>query len=108
MLVAFIPLSIALALYYHHLQQRARIQNAYGRINALAFDAHYYLDGDLTLIAKNGNVTDSDLMLLIPIGSGEAGMGDHKVIRLDLRGSQVSDEAAEMFRRAAPECELVR
>ena len=108
LLIAFIPLSVALAFYYRHLQQRERIRNAYDRINALVFDAHYNPNGDLILFARNRNVTDSDLRVLTPIGSGEAGMGDHKVIRLELRGSKVSDEAADLFRRAAPECELVR
>lgn len=95
LLMAFIPLSIALAFYYRHLQQRARIQNAYDRINALVFDGRYDPNGDLVLTAKNGNVSDNDLRLLTSIGSGEAGMGGHKVIRLDLRGSQVSDDAME-------------
>jgi hypothetical protein len=110
LLIAFVPLSIVLAFYYRHLQHRTRVTRANDTINRLVFDAHYEPDGDgnLQLFARKGNVTDADLMSLIPIGSGEAAFGGHKVIRMELRGSKVSDEAISRFRAAAPECELVR
>src|SRR5688572_22544546 len=91
LLIAFVPLSIAWAFYYRHTEQRERIQRAYDRMNALVFDAHFTPNGDCVLFARNGNLSDPDLKALIPIGSGEARMGSHKVIRMELGGSKVSD-----------------
>lgn len=108
LLLAFIPLSVVLAFYCRYVQQRERIRNAYDRMNRLVFDAHFDPNGDCILFARNGNVTDNDLKVLIPIGSGEASMGSRKVIRLELRGSKVSDDAISLFHSSAPECELVR
>src|SRR3954469_10712058 len=80
LLLMFIPLSVALTVYGRQALQQKRIHSAYERINRLVFDAHFNANGDCTLYARNGNVTDADLLVLTPIGTGEAGMGDHKVI----------------------------
>ena len=108
LLIAFIPLSVLLALYARHELQRQRIQHAFDRISGLVFDAHFNTNGDCILFARRANVTDSDLTALIPIGSGEASIGGHKVIRLELCGSKVSDAAIDLFDHSAPECKLVR
>jgi hypothetical protein len=77
-------------------------------MNTIRVDANFAANGDCVIYSRSGNVTNDDLKALIPVGTGEARMGSHKVIRLDLRGSKVSDEAAAEFRQAAPQCELIR
>lgn len=108
LLVAFIPLSVVFTFYFFQSLHRQRIRTAYDRMNSLVFDAHFNANGDCILFARNGNVADAVLMALIPIGTGEANMGNHKVIRLDLRGSKVSEAAIDRFQHSAPNCELVR
>jgi hypothetical protein len=111
LLLLFIPLSISLTIYSHVRRTQLhsqRIRNAYDRMNTIGVDANFAVNGDCVIYSRTGNVTDDDLKALIPVGSGEAGMGSHKVVRLDLRGSKISDEAAAEFRQAAPDCELIR
>ena len=108
LLMLFIPSAIALTIYSRREMQRHRIANAYDRINRVGFNANFAANGNCILYARSANITDNDLKALIPIGNGEAGMGSDKVIRIDLHGSNVSDEAIAEFRQSAPECELVR
>jgi hypothetical protein len=108
LLIVFIPLSAMLTIYHRYSVHRERVQNAYDRMNGLVFDAHFNPNGDCILFARKGNVTDNDLKALIPIATGEAGLGSHKVIRLELCGSKVSDGIVSLFRDSGPECELVR
>src|SRR5215510_9422023 len=84
LLLLFIPVSIALAIYSREEMQRRRISKAFDRFNRVGFDANFATNGDCILYAKNGNITDDDLMALLPVASGEASLGNHKVIRIDL------------------------
>jgi hypothetical protein len=108
LLLLFVPLSISLAVYSRIQLQRQRIQNAFNTMNRIGLDANFATNDDCVIWSRNGNVTDSDLTALIPLGSGKARLANRRLIRLDLRGSKVSDEAIAEFRRYAPECELIK
>jgi hypothetical protein len=108
LLLLFIPLSISLTVYSYVHWQRQRVRNAFETMNRIGVDASFATNGECVIWSRNGNVTDSDLRSLIPLGSGEARLANRRLIRLDLRGSKVSDEAVAEFRRHAPECELIK
>jgi hypothetical protein len=107
LLALFIPLSIVLALYSRTALHRKQRADAYDRMNRLGMDAHFENDGDCILFFKNGNVTDSDLKSFGLVFRGEARMGSHKVIRVELFDSDVSEAAVTEFRRSVQNCELI-
>jgi hypothetical protein len=108
LLLAFIPAVLLLSLYYGTELQHRRLRTAYDRINTVGFDAHFEINGDCTLKSRNSNLNDSDLAALIPICAGEDKLDTHPIVRLELRGSKVTDAAVARFREAAPACELIR
>jgi hypothetical protein len=108
LLLAFIPAAVLLTLNYRSAAQQRRLRAANDLINNRGFNAHFESNCDYSLIAKNGNLTDSDLATLLPLCDGENNPDKHKIIRLELCGSKVSDEAISQFGQRATDCELVR
>jgi hypothetical protein len=108
LLVLFIPLSILLAIYSRADANRRLRTDAYDRMNRLGMDARFEEDGDCILFFKNGNVTESDLKSFARCFRYDPHMGRHKVIRVELFDSHVSDTAIADFQKVAPNCELVR
>ena len=107
LLLLFIPVCAALAVYGHAYRQKQLAIEAFQRMSSLGVNAN--LRGGLlhsTYIFKNGNVTDADLEAFVPAFNGYAPTGFGRIESMQLNGSKVSAEAVKRFRRAVPDCDL--
>jgi hypothetical protein len=109
MLLLFIPLSAGFAWYGHVYRQRQQAVDAYVHMCNKGVDANF-ARGLLhsVFIFKNANVTDADLNAFVPAFNGYAPRGSPRIETIRLKGSLVSNDALERFRRAVPDCKVER
>jgi hypothetical protein len=108
LLFLFVPISILLAGFAYYGRQRELAVTAWNRISSKGIDAHFPCGSGYAVYFKNGNVTDDDLIAFIPAFNDFAPSGFCKIERIELGGSKVSSDAIDRFRRAVPDCEIVR
>ena len=107
LLLLFIPLCAAVALYGQFYRQRQLAVEAFHLMQSKGGDANFRNGLERAVYTfKHGNVTDADLDAFVPAFNGYAPAGFGRIETLRLNGSQVSADAVRRFRRRAPDCEL--
>lgn len=107
MLLAFIPLSLALSYYGHVYRQQQQALDAWLRMTNKGVECHCRSDElDETWFFIKANVTDADLDAFPPAFNGYLPWGSARIVKIRLNGSPVSAEAVERFRQAVPACEI--
>ena len=106
-LLLIVPLCLAFACYGHISRQRQSAVDAFERMARKGVDANFSNGlSRAEYVFKNGNVTDADLCAFVPAFNGYAPGGFGRIVRIRLKGSQVSPEAVQRFRHSVPDCEV--